>query len=84
MLERSAEKFPEKIAFIHEDVRATYTEINEASNQLARFFLDRGVKKGDRIPFIMENCLEYVVTYFGILKAEQLRSQSVLRLSPMG
>jgi long-chain acyl-CoA synthetase len=69
VLERSAQRFPEKIALIHEDVRATYTEINEASNQLARFFVDRGVKKGDRIVFIMENCLEYVVTYFAILKA---------------
>ncbi len=69
ILERSAEKFPDKIAFIHEDTRATYREINELSNQLAYHLIESGVKIGDRIPFIMENCIEYVATYFGILKA---------------
>ncbi len=69
ILERSAEKFPDKIAFIHEETRATYREINELSNQLAHYLIENGVKIGDRIPFIMENCIEYIATYFGILKA---------------
>ena len=69
VLERSAEKFPDKTALIHEHTCAAYRQINENANRLARFLAERGVKRGDRIPFIMENCVEYVITYFGILKA---------------
>ncbi|MBE9544935.1 MAG: acyl--CoA ligase, partial [Proteobacteria bacterium] len=67
-IENSAEKFPDKIAFIHEDVRASYAEINYKANQLGLFLMNRGVTKGDRVVIVFENCLEYVVSYYGILK----------------
>jgi long-chain acyl-CoA synthetase len=68
-LERSADIFPHKIALIHEDTRVTYLQINNMANSLAHWLVDAEVKKGDRIAFILENSLEYVVTYYGILKA---------------
>jgi acyl-CoA synthetase (AMP-forming)/AMP-acid ligase II len=68
-LERSAEIFPDKIALIHEDTRATYSQINKMANSLAYWLVNTGIKKGDRVAFILENSLEYVVTYYGILKA---------------
>jgi len=67
-LERSAQAHPEKIALVHEDVRATYAEINAKSNQLADWLLSQGITLGDRVALIMENCLEYVITYYGVLK----------------
>jgi len=67
-LEHSAKLFPDKIALIHEDVRASYADVNSKANRLAQFLMGRGVAKGDRVVFIFENCLEYVVSYFGILK----------------
>jgi long-chain acyl-CoA synthetase len=68
-LERSARLFPDKTALIHGKVRATYSEINNRANNLTNYFLSLGVQKGDRIALLMENCLEYVVSYYGILKA---------------
>ena len=68
-LEHSAERFPDKIALIHEDVRATYAQINARANQLTRLLLDRGIRHGDRVVVLLENCLEYVVSYYGVLKA---------------
>lgn len=67
-LENSAERFPDKIAFIHEDIRASYAEINSKANLLARFLIDRGIDKGDRVVFVLANSLEYVVSYYGTLK----------------
>ncbi len=67
-LEQSAEAYPDKIALIHEDTRATYSEINSKANQLAQWLMNQGVKKGDRVVIILENSLEYVVSYYGILK----------------
>jgi len=67
-LEHSAARLPDKIALIHEDIRVTYSEINEAANLLAHWLLKHGISKGDRVIIIFENCLEYVVSYYGVLK----------------
>jgi len=67
-LEQSAALYPNKTALIHEDVRATYAEINNSANQLARWFLDQGIKQGDRVVLILENSFEYVASYYGVLK----------------
>jgi len=68
-LEESAKRFPNKTALIHGDVRATYSQINSQANQLAHWLVKQGIIIGDRVVLIMENCLEYVVSYYGILKA---------------
>ena len=68
-LENSAKRFPDKIALIHEDVRASYAEINSKANKQALFLIDQGVAKGDRVVLILENSLEYVISYYGTLKA---------------
>jgi acyl-CoA synthetase (AMP-forming)/AMP-acid ligase II len=68
-LENSAQKYPEKVALIHEDIRATYSQINKMANSLAYWLIDTGIRNGDRVIFILENSLEYVVAYYGILKA---------------
>ena len=67
-LEQSAQRFPNKIALIHEDVRATYAQINSNANQLAHWLINQGITKGDRVAIVLENCLEYVVSYYGVLK----------------
>lgn len=67
-LEESAKAFPDKIALVHEDIRVTYAQINAQANQLARWLINQGVTQGDRVLLIMENCLEYVVSYYGVLK----------------
>jgi len=68
-LEQSASRFPGKIALVHEEMRATYAEINGSANHLSRWLLDQGVSKGERVVILLENSLEYVVSYYGVLKA---------------
>ena len=67
-LENSAQKYPDKIALIHENVRASFGEINSLANRLARLLLHMGVEQGDRIALLMDNSLEYVVSYYAVLK----------------
>ncbi|MFC1877550.1 class I adenylate-forming enzyme family protein [Thermodesulfobacteriota bacterium] len=68
-LEHSAERYPDKIALIHEDTRATYAEINTQANHLAQHLMDSNVNPGNRVIIILENSLNYVISYYGILKA---------------
>ena len=67
-LEESARRHPEKTAVVHDGLRTAYREVNARANRLARFLIDRGVQPGDRVVLMYENCLEYVVGYYGTLK----------------
>jgi acyl-CoA synthetase (AMP-forming)/AMP-acid ligase II len=68
-LEESARAYPDKVALIHDGVRVTYDEVNGKANLVARYLLDKGLKPGNRVSILMENSLEYVVSYYGVLKA---------------
>ena len=47
----------------------SYKELDDLSDALAVALSDMGVKKGDRVAIIMPNCNQFVMAFFGILKA---------------
>ncbi len=47
----------------------SYRELGEASDRLAAALADMGVKKGDRVALVLPNCTQFVIAFFGILKA---------------
>lgn len=46
-------------AFIHEDRTIMWSEMDRRTNNLARAFLDQGLKPGDRVAFYHRNGVEY-------------------------
>lgn len=68
-LEQSARLHPQKLALVHDRVRKSYEEVNAQANRLASFLIECGVRPGDRVVQIFENSLEYVVGYYGTMKA---------------
>jgi long-chain acyl-CoA synthetase len=46
----------------------TYKGFNEKVNQLANFLSSKGIKKSDRVAILLHNCIEFVVSYFAIVK----------------
>jgi acyl-CoA synthetase (AMP-forming)/AMP-acid ligase II len=68
-LEESARQYPAKTALVHGKTRAAYEEINRQANQLAYWLLAQGLRRAGRVALLWENSLEYVVSYYGILKA---------------
>ncbi len=83
-LEKSALSFPEKVALVHGDVRATYLEIDRLADALAGWLIDQGVVVGDRVVILLENSLEYVVSYYGILKSGAIAVPLGTDLKPDG
>jgi long-chain acyl-CoA synthetase len=67
-LERSAKKYPGKIALISGDENLTFTEVERQTNSLAQALLEGGINKQDRVALFLENSIESVVSIFGILK----------------
>lgn len=83
-LEESASLYPHKIALIHEDTRATYEEINAQANHVARWLVQNGTTCNDRIALLLENSLEYVVSYYGILKSGAVAVPLTTDVKPEG
>ncbi len=83
-LEKSAKRYPDKVAVVHEKTRATYRHINENAERLASFLIGRGVTKGDRVVIQLENSVEYIVAYYGILKAGAVAVPLSTDLKPEG
>jgi long-chain acyl-CoA synthetase len=67
-LEESARKYPDKVALIHDQARATYEQINVMSNRIARALTGMGVGADTRVAVILHNSIEYVASYYGVLK----------------
>jgi len=68
MLERVAQKYGERTFFIFEDKTFTYSDVNIASNRVANSLAKMGIKKGDHAAILMENCPEFIYTWFGLAK----------------
>jgi len=69
LLSRAAEKWPERIAFSCQEQRLTYAELNDLTSKLAAGLHNLGVRTGDRIMLLLANSLEFIIGYYGILKA---------------
>jgi fatty-acyl-CoA synthase len=81
-LEKQAIERPEKVAILFKNERITFSELNTFSNRLANRLLNVGVKKGDRVVLLFQNCPEFCVAYFAILKIGAIAVLLDFRLSP--
>jgi long-chain acyl-CoA synthetase len=68
-LEESAQQYPEKIAVICGEVRASYALVNTLANRFCGEIRSHGLQKGDTVALLHENSLEFIAAYFGIVKA---------------
>jgi long-chain acyl-CoA synthetase len=69
MLERAVQSYPNKACTILNDSVITYQQMDELSDRLAASFASLGIRKGDRIGFLMNNIPQFVLAYFAVLKA---------------
>ena len=67
-LRQSAKRYPQKPVLISFGRATAYHELDELSDRLANALIEMGVKKGDRVGFYLPNCLEAIISFYGILK----------------
>ncbi|MBI5029918.1 MAG: long-chain fatty acid--CoA ligase [Chloroflexi bacterium] len=68
-LSNAAKKFPNNSAIIFFDSKMTYRELDEAATRFAVALQKLGVKKGDRVMVYMPNTPQFVIAFYGILRA---------------
>ena len=68
-LERNAENTPDKPCTLFKGAKISYQKMNELTDRLAGALHDLGVRKGDRVGILIPNTPQFVIAYFGVLKA---------------
>ncbi len=74
-LDKIVEDFPDKLALVLDTnsfdkiAKVTTRELGELTDKFSAFLVDRGIKKGDKVAVFLPNMIEFVVAYYGILKA---------------
>ncbi|MCH8861383.1 MAG: long-chain fatty acid--CoA ligase [Proteobacteria bacterium] len=69
ILDRAVEEFPDHVHLDFMDYALTYAQVGELVARAARGFQKLGVKKGTKVGIFLPNCPQFVIAYFGILKA---------------
>jgi long-chain acyl-CoA synthetase len=68
-LEEAARKYPDRACTIFKGAVISYKEMNALTDRMAAALVEMGVKKGDRVGIFMPNTPQFVIAFFGILKA---------------
>lgn len=69
LLIQAAKAFPDRIAVSHEDRETSFQQVDRASTLLAEHLRSYQFEPGTRVAILFENGIEYVVIFFGLLKA---------------
>ena len=68
-LELNATRRPDAPFIIKGDEAWSFERVERGANRVARFLLQEGMRRGDRVGLLFDNSLGYVEAYYGALKA---------------
>ncbi|MEY4508817.1 MAG: hypothetical protein RLZZ450_939 [Pseudomonadota bacterium] len=79
-LEVSAARYPNKPAIIFYDSVLSYSGFKQQAEKLAGYLQrECGVKRGDRVALYMQNCPQFMVAFYAVLRADAV----VVPVNPM-
>jgi len=78
-LEVAARRYPHKNAYLYLGQPLTWGELHRQAEALAGWLQARGVQRGDRVLLFMQNCPQYVVAAFAVLRADAV----IVPVNPM-
>ncbi len=78
--EVSARRYPDKPYLVYYDTLVTFAEFHDEATRVAGFLEQKcAVAKGDRVLLLMQNSPQFMIGYYGILRANAV----VVPLNPM-
>ena len=81
-IERAADVYPQRIAWIHGDMRATYAAFRARARRLAAALAGRGVGPGDTVAVMLPNTPPMLEAHFGVPMAGAVLNSINIRLEP--
>lgn len=78
--EVSARRYPDKPFLVYYDTQVSFAAFHDEATRVAGYLEQRcGVRKGDRVLLLMQNSPQFMIGYYGILRANAV----VVPLNPM-
>jgi long-chain acyl-CoA synthetase len=68
-LRRNARRLPNNTALVFFGARIAFRDINDAVDRFAAGLQKLGLARGERVALFMPNCPQYVIAYYGTLRA---------------
>lgn len=68
-LKKRAELTPDKACIIFYGKEVTFRELDDLSTRFASYLKSIGLKKQDRVAVFLPNCPQFLIAFYGILKA---------------
>ena len=69
ILTESARRHPAKPAVILDQVKMSYAQVDALSDRVAANLRASGIRRGDKVGVMLPNVPQFVLAYFGVLKA---------------
>jgi len=82
LYDRCVQYYGDNIALTYGDQNVTYAEIGHNGRCIASALQKIGLKKGDRVGFLMANCTEYVFCEYAVAKIGAIRVPLAVLLNP--
>lgn len=68
-LREVVDKRPDAIALVNDDEEITYSELWVKVTNVSKYLICEGLNKGDRVALLLNNSVEYIASYYGVLAA---------------
>lgn len=69
LLSESASRYPARTAIVFGSKKISYRSLDEATDRIAAGLLHLGIRKQDKVALFLDNCPEFVLAYYAVLKA---------------
>jgi long-chain acyl-CoA synthetase len=69
LLKNSAKSYPRRTAIAFGSKRISYRSLDDSTDYIAAGLISLGIKEQDRVAIFLDNCPEFVISYYAILKA---------------
>ncbi|MBN2239410.1 MAG: AMP-binding protein [Dehalococcoidales bacterium] len=69
VLENTASRYGDRNAIVYGEYTFSYSFINRESNRFAHALINAGIRVGDKVALFLSNSPEFVISFFGTLKA---------------
>jgi acyl-coenzyme A synthetase/AMP-(fatty) acid ligase len=69
LLEDTARTFPKRAAILFLGTKISYQGLADLIHRFATAIHSMGVQKGDRVACILPNCPQFIISYYGVMRA---------------
>jgi len=69
LFDEATERWKDRTALVFYGKKISYRDLRDRVDRFAAALFALGIRKGDRVAFLLLNCPEFIIAFYGVLKA---------------